>query len=285
MYKSTKIEPMKYPPISYYGGKVNMLRNILPLIPVHRLYVEPFCGGASVFWSKEPSYREVLNDINREVINFYRVIKTKFEELKTEIECTFSSRALYNDAREIYQNPENYDDVKRAWAFWVQTNMSFSNIPCGSWAFAKIKQGGSDGSNIYWKKKRFNEWLDNRLKSTQLECDDSLAVIKRYDDVQTFFYIDPPYISSDQGHYTGYRINDFENLLEIISFIKGKFLLSSYPEKILDVYREKNGWNTLDTGQALLVNNVNGKKSEKIECLTWNYDHKSEDRNLFNFQA
>src|SRR4030042_4997591 len=184
---SGRIRATRYAPITYYGGKSNMLNYLLPLICRHRLYVEPFCGGAAVFWAKEPSYREVLNDINQEIINFYRVVKKNFEELHLEIDCTLSRRAQYDEAREIYNNPEEFSDVKRAWAFWVQTNMSFSNILCGSWAFAKINQGGANASRVYWKKLHFEKWLETRLKKTQLECDDALAVIKRYDDMQTFF--------------------------------------------------------------------------------------------------
>jgi len=261
-----------------------MLRYLLPLIPTHRLYVEPFCGGAAVFWGKEPSFREVLNDINQEIINFYRVVKTKFDELCIEIDCTLSSRAQYDEAREIYNHPESFSDVKRAWAFCVQTNMSFSNILCGSWAFAKTKQGGADGSNIYWKKVRFEKWLETRLKSTQLECDDALAIIKRYDDIETFFYIDPPYFSSDQGHFQGYTLDDYKTLLEMLSDIKAKFLLSSYPGKVLFEYREKFGWNCQDIKKPILVNNVNGIKNEKIECITWNFNMPLEEKTLFNIE-
>lgn len=283
---SVKIKPKKYAPISYFGGKTNMLKHILPLIPEHRLYVEPYCGGASVFWAKEPSYREVLNDINNEVINFYRVIKTQFDELNTEIECTLSSRAQYDQAREIYQHPEKYNEVMRAWAFWVQTNMSFSNIPCGSWAFAKLPQGGADGSNIYWKKQRFEKWLDLRLKSTQLECDDALNVIRRYDTEKTFFYIDPPYISSYrvQDHFHGYSWKDYYDLLSTLSEIKGKFLLSSYPEKHLLEFRENNNsWNYKEFQKPVSVNNVNAKKNNKVECLIWNYANEENEINLFNY--
>ena len=279
---SIRIRPKRYAPITYYGGKSNMLKHILPLIPEHRLYVEPYCGGAAVFWGKEPSYREVLNDINQEVINFYRIIKTKFDELKIEIECTLSSRAQYDHAREIYNSPEDYGDIMRAWAFWVQTNMSFSNILCGSWAFAKTAQGGSDGSNIFWKKQRFEKWMDLRLKNTQLECDEALDVIRRYDDLKTFLYIDPPYFSSDQGHFQGFTLEDFNNLLNMLSDIKGKFLLSTYPETVLSEYVEKNNWNRKNYIKSVSVNNVRGKKNEKIECLIWNYNIENIERNLFN---
>ena len=57
-------------PVTYYGGKQQMSRNIVPLIPKHRLYCEPFAGGAAIYFAKEPSELEILNDTNRELVNF-----------------------------------------------------------------------------------------------------------------------------------------------------------------------------------------------------------------------
>jgi DNA adenine methylase len=96
-----------------------------------------------------------------------------------------------------------------------------------------------------------------------------------------FFYIDPPYICSDQGHYAGYTHEDFTDLLTILPELKGTFLLSSYPDESLDRFRKKNGWNALDLSKAVSVNNVNPRKTVKTECLTWNYDIQAEEGVLF----
>lgn len=73
-------------PISYYGGKQTMLKHIEPLIPDHRVYTEAFCGGAALYWAKKPADLEVLNDINGNLINFYRVLKSRFNELSEKID-------------------------------------------------------------------------------------------------------------------------------------------------------------------------------------------------------
>lgn len=73
---------MKKTPITYYGGKLNMLKEIEPCIPEHRIYVEPFFGGGAVFFAKQPSEAETINDINAMVVNFYEVCKTDFDALK-----------------------------------------------------------------------------------------------------------------------------------------------------------------------------------------------------------
>lgn len=112
-----KKEFQKKTPITYYGGKQKMVKEILPLIPPHEIYVEPFCGGAAVFWAKEPVRNETLNDLNGEVSNFYKVLKTDFSALQELVQVTMHSRQEYQDALVIYKHPHLFDELKRAWAF------------------------------------------------------------------------------------------------------------------------------------------------------------------------
>ena len=121
-------------PITYYGGKQKLVPKILPLIPKHDLYVEPFCGGAAVLWSKEPSKIEVINDTNSEVVNFFRVVKTKFTKLQKEIRATLHSRALHKKAKFIYDNSCLFNDIERAWALWVNSVQSYSSILGSTWS-------------------------------------------------------------------------------------------------------------------------------------------------------
>ena len=92
-------------PISYYGGKQKLVPTILRFIPSHHLYGEPFVGGAAVFFSKDPSEIEVINDTNTELINFYRVCKNRFHELNSLVRVTLHSRQLHDDAWVIYNKP------------------------------------------------------------------------------------------------------------------------------------------------------------------------------------
>lgn len=86
-----KIEIWQRTPISYYGGKQTMLKYILPLIPEHKIYTEAFFGGGAVFWAKESAKTEIINDFNANVYNFYHILKTDFNALKTLIENTIIS--------------------------------------------------------------------------------------------------------------------------------------------------------------------------------------------------
>jgi DNA adenine methylase len=101
-------------PLTYYGGKQQLSAAILKLIPEHKRYVEPFIGGAAVFFAKSPSDSEVINDTNGELVNFYEVLKRDFSALQQEIEISLHSRKLHHNAEVVYANPDMFDRIKRA---------------------------------------------------------------------------------------------------------------------------------------------------------------------------
>lgn len=186
----------KRPPVSYYGGKQRLVPHILPLIPPHHQYVEPFAGGAAVFWTKPPSAHEVINDLDGRVVNFYRVMQTRFPALEELIRGTLHSEADYCRAKALLKD-EQADPLHRAWAFWVQTNMSFSNKLFGGFAF---NQTGGPPANLAGKRNEF-EYYKGRLEAVEVFSRDALDLIKCKDSPNTFFYLDPPYVSSECGHY------------------------------------------------------------------------------------
>ncbi|MGL4981932.1 MAG: DNA adenine methylase [Treponemataceae bacterium] len=103
-------------PISYYGGKQQLARKILSLIPEHKTYVEPFVGGGAIFFAKQPSPCEVINDTNCELINFYEMLKTDFDALSKLDELSLHSRKQHDEAEVVFKNPQMFDRVKKAWA-------------------------------------------------------------------------------------------------------------------------------------------------------------------------
>jgi DNA adenine methylase len=256
-------------PISYYGGKQKLVPKILPLIPKHQMYAEPFIGGGAIFFSKPPSHIEVINDTNTELINFYRMLQNKFFELDSMVKVTLHSRRLHKDASVVYDNPHLFDEVKRAWAVWVLSTQSFSAILDGSWGYDKIKN--TTTKKISNKRSQFSEEMAVRMQNVQLECADALYIIKSRDTINTFFYCDPPYFNSDCGHYDGYSEQDFENLLKLLSEIKGKFLLSSYPSPLLQRYIKAHGWHYQCYESGVSVNSKSGYIKRKWEMLTANY--------------
>ena len=264
------------PPISYYGGKTNLLSELLPLFPRHVQYVEPFVGGGAVFFAKNKSINEVINDFDGKMTNFYRVLATNYEDLAKLIKGTCHSEVEHKRAQQMLKNNEG-SDVERAWAIWVQTNMSFSGMIFGGFAFGERGCGKKTGN----KRDAFSERYLQRMRNVEVFQRDAVDLIKLKDSENTFFYCDPPYVSSDCGHYEGYTEQNFIDLLETLSNIKGKFLLSSYPEKSLMEYREAKGWNSKDIEQLVLVTGKREEKKYKTECLTWNYALESNQMGLF----
>lgn len=252
-------------PITYYGGKQTLASRLLALIPKHTLYCEPFFGGGAVFFAKPKSEVEVINDINGEIINFYKTTKTKFKELEKEIKSTLHSRELYKRARVVYEHPELFSEVKRAWAFWTLANQGFAG-QLTSWGFGK---DSSKEVTLSRKRDGFTKEYSDRLKAVQIESNDALKVIDRCDTKDTFFYVDPPYFNSDMGHYKGYTEQDYQKLLDKLSKIKGTFLLSSYPSEILKRYIKKNKWQVQSIEKKVSVTKHTNKK--KTELFVFNY--------------
>jgi DNA adenine methylase len=126
--------------------------------------------------------------------------------------------------------------------------------------------------------------LSERVKNTRIENCDAVKIIKNNDMPDALFYIDPPYVGADQGHYAGYTQQTFDNLLETLTRVKGKFLLSSYPNKRLSWYVVNNGWFQFE----VKMNNPmsasgKGHKIEKTEVLTANYPiYKNQTPELFD---
>jgi DNA adenine methylase len=257
------------PPLTYYGGKQKLSRQIISMIPEHRLYCEPFFGGGAVFFAKPPSSVEVINDTNGELINFYRVLKTQFRRLSKEIKCTLHSRMHHQAAKMVMGYPQLFNEIKRAWAIWTLANQSFASMLGSTWR-CDLKHN-STAKRLNNKRINFTQDYAKRLEHVQIECRDAIEVIKLWDSEDTFFYCDPPYYNSDMGHYSGYTKQDFEKLLQALAVIKGKFLLSSYPSEIVEKYTKKNKWFTQKI-EGLTVSVALGKQKKKTEVLTGNYE-------------
>lgn len=255
------------PLISYYGGKQRIASKIVDLIEKipHDIYVEPFAGGAAVLYKKGlPSKEclEVLNDTNKHLINLYKVAKNRSQELKEEINKYRHSKTSFYKSLKIMRSQGN--NLEKAAAAYVSVNQGFGK---------KLNQSGWEQDNPSnkrgWKNKKLN-LLDaaNRLKNVRLSCQDAIACIKKYDSPTTLFYLDPPYINTNQGSYKGYTEEDFRNLLKTISEGKGSFILSNYPQKI----RMPAGAKKYTIKTLMTVNNKNKNLNRERQEIVWVWD-------------
>lgn len=264
---------MKYlkTPIPYHGGKQSMLDEIIPMIPFHKSYCEPCGGGLAVFFAKAEVNCEMVNDINHNLITFYRVYQTRLPELTNLIICSLLSRAQSEQALRIYKQPGCYSEIEIAWAVWYLANTSFMGDFFGKIKFSKNHER-SYKFITNAKELLFNEKVIRRIEKTQIDCRDHLEVIKAMDDMYCFFYVDPPYIGTDMGHYAGYTKIKFAKLLITLSNIKGMFLLSCYPNEIIERACIKYGWKYKKIKKKANASGLHGKPvGHKIEMLVYNY--------------
>lgn len=254
-------------PVSYYGGKQTMLRHILPLVPEHNVYTEAFAGGAALFFAKEPAEVEVINDINGNLVNFYRVLKSDFKSLKTRVDSTLHSREEHEFASIVYVFPRFFEPVERAWAVWVLSKQSFASKLDGTWGYDKQKN--SVPKKIQFAKDGFTEALSRRLEQTQIESTDALRIINSRDSDGAFHFVDPPYINSDCGHYAGYNLMDFQNLLDLLPSLKGKFMLTMFPHEYLAEAIRVNKWYLKEIERTISASKTCRRK--QVELIVTNY--------------
>lgn len=237
-------------PIRWFGGKGKITVKLLPLIPAHQIYVEPFGGGASLLFAKKPSKIEVYNDLDSGLVNFFRVLrdKEKFEKFHRLVSLTPYSREEYNFCRDTWE--ECNDDVERAYRWFIVARMSFSGDFGHSWGFdvtASSRGMASDCSKWLSAIEHLPE-IHKRLMCVQIEHKDYGSIFRTYDTPNTLFYCDPPYVSFTRrgGKYRHeMKIKDHEELVAVLLNIKGMAILSGYQSPI---YRplELSGWQRYD---------------------------------------
>lgn len=254
MFKMKRGMKMK-PPIPWFGGKQNMAKILLSLMPEHHIYCEVFGGAASLLHAKTPAPVEVYNDMNSGLVNLFRVIREPqtYEEFRRLVALTPYSREERKYAFETWKT-EN-DPVKKAWAFYVAVAQGFSgNIEESSWSFSVSHSTNHMASAV-------SAWLNAierlpeihvRWQTVQIEHDDFRKVIPRYDTENTLFYLDPPYVQETRkgGKYTHeMTIADHEELATLLLKMKGMALLSGYYH---DVYKplEQMGWKQQNVNQT-----------------------------------
>lgn len=259
-------------PITYYGGKQQMAGIILGMLPKHKIYCEPFFGGGAVFFAKGPSFLEVINDKNDLIVTFYRQCMTNFEKLQEKIQTTLHSESEYNRAKRIYNNPKYHSKTDIAWAVWMVTNLSVMATPRGGWKRDNGTGGSHIGVSMDGYRNNFTNKIHERLRYVQISCRDALKVIQERDTDDTFFYLDPPYINCDQKHYKGYGKKDFRQLLEMLTNINGRFILSCFWSDLLAGYVDKMAWNFQVFDKKCMIPAIVGRPRRKQEVLVYNYD-------------
>jgi DNA adenine methylase len=157
------------------------------------------------------------------------VAREQPNELARWIELTPYSQEEHREARKIYNNPSEYSDLKIAWATYIQCNMSFANLIGAGWATGVMSQNLA----ATWVNRaaRLPECFE-RLKDVYIGCEDALSFIKRFDCSHGLIYADPPYPETNQGHYGGYTLDDYQALCDALDACESSYVLSNYHQDI-----------------------------------------------------
>ncbi|SRR6266567_2047107 len=207
-------------PLSYVGGKNRLANQIISLMPKHTTYVEPFAGGAQVLFRKAPSEAEVLNDLDGELVNFYRVCQVHHEELLKSLRFFLLSRKWYDTLTKT--PPDTLTDIQRASRYFLLQKCSFGGMVARKNFAAHVTKRPS------FTPRRIPELIETAYKRLQDVLIESLPyeqVLRKYDRPQTFFYLDPPYYGVKLYNHN-FTEDDFVSFKRHLSGLKGKFLLS-----------------------------------------------------------
>lgn len=257
----------------WYGGKFAHLDWLLPLLPKCRHYCEPFAGSAAVLLNREPSLIETYNDIDGEVVNFFRVLRDRADELIRAIALTpFSREEFY---RAINLDRINAPALERARCFFVRARQVRTGLAqtasLGRWANCKnTSRSGMSGVVSRWLGSIESlPDIAERLLRVQIENRPAVEVIELYDSPETLFYCDPPYphaARADSKAY-GYEMTDEEHtgLARVLSRVAGKAAVSGYRCDLMDgLY---GGWTRQDGPEK----KCHSSKAYRQEALWTNY--------------
>lgn len=251
------------PLIPWIGGKRRLVAEILPWFEPHTCYVEPFAGAAALLFNKQPSKVEVLNDVNSDLVNLYRVVRHHPEEFVRQFRWALTSRKLFEWAQAT--PPETLTDVQRAARFFYLQKLAFGAKVEGQ-TFG-VATTSSQAINLM----RIEEDLSAahlRLSRVVIEHMDWAACISRYDREHTLFYCDPPYWGTE-GYGVGFGLDKYDRMADLARSIKGRMIIS-----VNDIPEMRQAFKGLTMRRLAIKYTVGaaGKgRSEKGELLIRNW--------------
>lgn len=248
------------PPFPYYGAKGRLAGQIVDLMPQHRIYVEPFAGSAAVLFAKPAAPVEVINDLDRNVITFFRVLRDVPDALVRALRFTPYARDEFAAAD---LSEEDITDLERARRFFVRTTQGHNAAGSGGragWSNG-IRTRHTDATATRNLVERLGQVAD-RLRAVVVDNRDAVEVITAHDAPDAVFYLDPPYLSGtrqcdrDYAHEAGSE--DFhQGLAAALHGLQGTVLLSGYPSTLYDdLYSD---WDRIEIAVHRAATNSRGR--------------------------
>lgn len=231
--------------IHWAGGKGRQLNDLLPLIPLTRIYCEPFGGGGSVLLNRPRSDIEVYNDLDGQLVNLFRVVRDD------DLYPQFRRRvALIPYSRTEFERALRFDDldgrVDKAVAFYTVLNQSVSGKRLagpGDWS----RNRTVNNADSWFNRQEGLNVVHERVRWVQLECRDGIDIVKEWDTPETTFYLDPPYVLETRGRNKYYAVEPgdgyHQDLVECLLAVSGMVVLSGYFHPVYSPL-VRAGWRT-----------------------------------------
>ncbi|PLX93478.1 MAG: restriction endonuclease subunit M [Desulfuromonas sp.] len=251
-----------YPVIPWIGGKRRLAKEILPLLPPHSCYVEPFCGAAAILFLKEPSRAEVINDVHGELVNLYRVVQHHLEEFCRQFKHALVSRQIFGWLQQT--PPHVLTDIQRAARFFFLQKMSFGGKVSGQTFGTSAVQ--PPRLNLL----RLEEDLSQahlRLSRVTIEHLDWQRCVEKYDRPETLFFADPPYWQTE-GYGVDFPLEQYHAIAGAMRTMKGKMILTVNDHP--DMRRIFAGFAMKTVGINYTVGGADKGKGRK-ELIIWNW--------------
>lgn len=262
---------MQGPIVPWMGGKRRLADILIPRFPPHSCYVEVFAGGAALYFLRPPAQVEVINDVNGDLVNLYRVVKHHLEEFVRQFKWALSSRELFKWVQDT--PPETLTDVQRAARFFYLQQQCFGGKVDGqTWGTATT----APPINLL----RIEEQLSGahlRLAQTYIERLDWQECVRRYDREHTFFYMDPPYWET-AGYGVDFGFEQYEAMARTLRTIKGRALVSINDHPQIRQAFDGLHMETLDINYTV---GGGDKAVPRRELIIWSWDPATDPPSLF----
>jgi len=265
-------------PIKWHGGKHYLAQRIVDAMPRHVHYVEPFFGGGAVFFRKPMGlvemHSEVINDIYGELINFWKVLQSQehFSTFEKRVIMTPFAEPVWEQSLE----PQSDDPIDRACAFFVRYRQSRQGLgkDFATMSRTRTRRGMNEQVASWLSAIEGLPAAHKRLSRVAIFCESATSLIKAQDGPDSFFYCDPPYVTDTRVSKQAYTFemsnSEHLELLDTLAAIRGKFMLSGYPNALYDSVAKQHGWQRTDIKIDNKASSLKTKPT-KIESLWTNY--------------
>lgn len=261
--------------LKWHGGKSYLAKRIIAEMPPHTRFLDAFCGGLNVLLNKPcEGIAEWANDLNGDLTTFWKVLRdpAMFSELQRMLEAT----PLSEDTFELARTTQASSPVGSAYAFFVCNRMSRQGLHKDYCTPTKrTRRGMNENVSAWLGAIEGLAEVHARLRRVEIWNRPALDAIKILDGEDFLVYCDPPYLHetrNSKGEYGAFEMSvaDHIKLVERLSDMDGKFILSGYRSSLYDSYAAFGGWRRIDIDIANHASGA-GNKERKTECLWMNY--------------